>query len=43
MFYIVESESQLQLLNKFVDTKTFIHPISGNFDYHPKLSDTVAV
>ena len=43
MFYIVESESQLELLKKYIDTKTFIHPIPGNFEYHPKLTTTVAL
>ena len=43
MFYIVESDNQLQRLQEFSKEKVYIEVISNNYNYHPKLSHTVAV
>lgn len=43
MFYIVESEEQLNLIKNSSRFGAFIHVVSTNDDYHPILSDTVAV
>ncbi len=43
MFYIVEKESKLLSLENFIRVGCFVHVISSNDLYHPKLSKTVAV
>ena len=43
MFYIVESEEQLEELRALGGKGCFVEVISGNDNYHPKLSSTVAV
>ena len=43
MFYIVESEEQLNLIKNSSRFGAFIHVVSTNDDYHPILTDTVAV
>ena len=43
MFYIVEKESKLVSLENFIRVGCFVHVISSNDLYHPKLSSTTAV
>lgn len=43
MFYIVESDKQLQRLESYKDTPSFIEAVPSNFYFHPKLTTTVAV
>lgn len=43
MFYIVETEQQLKQLEALCYKDVFIHIITGNSNYHPKLSHTVGV
>ena len=43
MFYIVEKESKLVSLENFIRVGCFIHVISSNDFYHPKLTETTAV
>ena len=43
MFYIVEKESKLESLENFIRVGCFIHVISSNDFYHPKLTETTAV
>ena len=43
MFYIVEEESKLVSLENFIKRGCFVHIISSNDYYHPKLTETVAV
>ena len=43
MFYILESEEQLNRLKVLGRLGGLIHIIPSNFDYHPKLVDTTAV
>ena len=38
MFYIVEEDSQLQLLQNIREKKCYIELITSNHNYHPKLS-----
>ena len=43
MFYILESEEQLNRLKVLGRLGGLVHIIPSNFDYHPKLVDTTAV
>lgn len=43
MFWCIESESQLKKFAKYDFSNVFIQPILGNDNYHPKLSDIVAI
>jgi len=43
VFYIVEEESKLVSLENFITRGCFVHIISSNDYYHPKLTKTVAV
>jgi len=43
MFYIVEEESKLKLLEKLISTGCYVDIISSNDNYHPKLTFTVAI
>ena len=43
MFYIVESEDQLQHLSNLGKQGGFVHVISNNYQLHPSLSTIVAV
>ena len=43
MFYILESEEQLNRLETIGRLGGLVHIIPSNFDYHPKLVDTTAV
>ena len=43
MFYIVESEEQLRLLESYSKKGGFVEVISSHDYYHPKLTSTVAV
>ena len=43
MFYIVESDAQMNYLCALSRKGCFVEVISGNDNYHPKLSSTVAV
>tara|TARA_R110001606_G_scaffold359763_1_gene511685 strand:+ start:160 stop:1485 length:1326 start_codon:yes stop_codon:yes gene_type:complete len=43
MFYIVEEDSKLQLIENLVRQGCYIDVVSSNDNYHPKLTSTVAV
>jgi len=43
VFYIVESDTQLDRLDKLHRFGAFIYVIPDNFNFHPKLTDTCAV
>jgi len=43
MFYIVETEDQIQYLQNLHHKGCFVHVVSTHDEYHPILSDTVAV
>ena len=43
MFYIVEKESKLVSLENFIRVGCFVHVISSNDYFHPKLTTTTAV
>ena len=43
MFYISETENQLERLEQFSRLGAFVYVIPSNFYYHPKLTNTVAV
>jgi len=43
VFYIVEQDTKLESLEKLVRLGAFVDVIPTNYDYHPKLSSTVAV
>ena len=43
MFYIVESDNQIQRLKEFIDEKVYLEVISSNYNFHPKLNYTVAI
>jgi hypothetical protein len=43
MFYIVESDNQIERLQEFSQEKVYLEVVSNNYNYHPKLSYTVAV
>tara|TARA_R100000027_G_scaffold67067_1_gene64508 strand:- start:1936 stop:3264 length:1329 start_codon:yes stop_codon:yes gene_type:complete len=43
VFYIVEKESKLESLENFIRVGCFVHVISSNDFYHPKLTNTTAV
>ena len=43
MFYIVEENNSLDAIQKLIRLGCYVDVISSNFNYHPKLSSTVAV
>ena len=43
MFYISETENQLERLEQFSRLGAFVYVVPSNFYYHPKLTNTVAV
>tara|TARA_R110000803_G_scaffold210833_1_gene284116 strand:- start:3894 stop:5222 length:1329 start_codon:yes stop_codon:yes gene_type:complete len=43
MFYIIESEDQLERVRSSCNTPTYVDVIPTNDNYHPKLSNTVAI
>ena len=43
MFYIVEKESKLENLEKLVKLGCYVDVISSDYNFHPKLTSTVAV
>jgi len=43
MFYIVESEEQIELLKKLGKKGGYVEVISSNDNYHPLLTSTVAI
>ena len=43
MFYIVESEEQIEFLKKLGEKGGYVEVISSNDNYHPLLTTTVAV
>lgn len=43
MFYIIESEYQLDYLEGYVENPTYIEILTGNKNYHPSLTEVVAV
>ena len=43
MFYISETDNQLERLKNLGRLGAFIHIISSNDNYHPKLSKTTAL
>ena len=43
MFYIVESEEQIERLKSYGINKGYVEVISNNDNLHPKLSTTVAL
>lgn len=43
MFYIVESDNQLERLQEFYQEKVYIEVVPNNYNYHSKLSYTVAI
>lgn len=43
MFYIVESDNQIERLQEFSQEKVYLEVVSNNYNYHPKLGYTVAI
>lgn len=43
MFYIVETSKQLEELDLYLSSEVFLHIITGNYNYHPCLTDATVV